>query len=236
MPSAEFSGTQQSNRVSKELSTADKPAKGLLFLKRTGLVFATALAVLLAFNALSYVNFDPQYGFLKLKQTAIATGWYLPFYYSHVLVAGGILVAGIFQLHPVSRKKYPRVHRWLGYYYVMGILFFAAPGGLVMSFFIDRGPAVLSSFLLQTALWFYCTSMAFNRIRKKDIEGHRAWMWRSYALTFAAVTLRVYIFFTSWSVNLAEPGAYATLAWLSWLPNLIVIELYLRFYQGKSYR
>jgi hypothetical protein len=186
------------------------------------------LAVALAFNALTYFNFDTNYGFLKLKQKAIATGWYLPFYYSHVLVAGIILVAGIFQLHPVSRKRFPRIHKWLGYFYVMGILFFAAPGGLVMSFFIGRGPLVLCSFLLQTVAWFYCTAIAFDRIRKHDINSHRDWMWRSYALTFAAITLRLYVFFSSWSVDLSQPEAYATIAWLSWVPNLIAAEIYIR--------
>ena len=189
------------------------------------------LGVLLALNALSYVNFNPQYGFLKLKQEAIATGWYLPFYYAHVLVGGLILVIGFFQLHPLSRKKFRQLHRLLGIFYVFGILFFAAPGGLMMSFFINRGPVVLASFLLQDALWFYFTAIAFNRIRNKDFEGHRRWMWRSFALTFAAITLRVYIFFVSWDVDLTHPAAYATLAWLSWVPNLLVVESYLRYQQ-----
>jgi hypothetical protein len=110
----------------------------------------------------------------------------------------------------------------------MGILFFAAPGGLVMSLFINRGPWVLASFVVQASLWFYCTAMAFDRIRKKDIAAHRRWMWRSYALTAAAITLRVYIFICSYQVDLSQPRAYATLAWLSWVPNLLVAELYLR--------
>jgi hypothetical protein len=197
-------------------------------LRNTALAVIALLAILLAFNALTYINFDPQYGFLKLKQDAIATGWYLPGYYSHVLVGGVILVAGFFQLLPSSHVKFKKVHRVLGYIYVMGILFFAAPGGLLMSFFINRGPVVFASFVLQAVLWFLFTAMAFDRIRKRDIVAHREWMWRSYALTFAAITLRIYIFFTSWSFNLSEPGAYATLAWLSWVPNLALVELWLR--------
>lgn len=198
------------------------------------LLIVVFLAVILSFNALTYFNFDPQYGFLRLKQKAIATGWYLPFYYSHVLIAGVILVAGIFQLHPVSRRRLPTTHKWLGYFYVMGILFFAAPGALVMSFFIDRGAAVLSSFLLQTFAWFYCTAMAFDRIRKRDIAAHRDWMWRSYALTFAAITLRLYVFVTSWTIDHTQPESYATIAWLSWIPNLIVAEFYVRAKRKKG--
>lgn len=201
--------------------------------KRIFLFITVLLGVLLALNALSYVNFNPQYGFLLLKQEAIATGWYLPFYYSHVLAGGFILVIGFFQLHPLSRKRFRLLHRILGMVYVFGILFFAAPGGLIMSFFIDRGPVVLCSFLVQDALWFLFTAIAFDRIRRRDFEGHRHWMWRSFALTFAAITLRVYIFIVSWDIDLTHPAAYGTLAWLSWVPNLLVVEGYLRFQQSS---
>lgn len=200
----------------------------LSFSKNVALFLVLFLAVALSINALSYLNFETTYGFLRLKQKAIATGIYLPFYYSHVLIAALILLIGIFQLHPASRDKFPAIHRYLGYFYVMGILFFAAPGGLVMSMFIDRGPMVLASFVSQTLLWFYFTAMAFDRIRKRDVVAHKEWMWRSYALTFAAITLRIYIFFTSWTFDLSQPAAYATLAWLSWVPNLLIVEFFLR--------
>ena len=191
-------------------------------------VIVFLLGAALAANAFRYANFDFTYGFLKLKQDAIATGWYLPAYYSHVLVAGLILLIGFFQLHPTWGQRWKKLHRSLGYIYVMGILFFSAPGGLVMSFFINRGPWVLTSFIVQACLWFYCTAMAFDHIRKKDITAHREWMWRSFALTFAAITLRIYIFVASYFVDLKTPTAYATIAWLSWLLNIIVIEFYLR--------
>src|SRR5689334_3339003 len=190
-------------------------------------VIAGTLAIALAGNALSYFNFDPQYSFLRLKQEAIATGWYLPAYYSHVLISGVILVVGLFQLHPKSNTKFRRTHRVLGYVYVMGILFFAAPGGLVMGFFINRGPWVLTSFILLAVFWFWFTAIAFNRIRRRDIESHKQWMWRSYALTFSAITLRIYIFVSSYHVDLTHPEAYAAIAWLSWVPNLLVVELFL---------
>ncbi len=146
-------------------------------------------------------------------------------YHEKVLVGCVILVAGLFQLHPQSNQKFKRPHRFLGYVYVMGILFFAAPGGLVMSLFIQRGPWVLTSFLLQASLWFVFTALAFNRIRKKDIAGHRRWMIRSYALTFAAVTLRLYVLISSFHYSLNVPEAYATIAWLSCVPNLLIAEL-----------
>lgn len=196
--------------------------------KNAGFIVLLLLAIPLAINALSYGNFDPTYGFLRLKQRAIATGWYLPAYYAHVLAAGLILLIGVFQIHPAWGLRWRKLHRMLGKIYVGGILFFSAPGGLIMSLFIDRGPFVLASFLLQCSLWLGCTYLAYYFIRRGNVQAHRKWMLRSYALTFAAITLRVYVFLSSWSFDLGQPSAYAAIAWLSWVPNLLICEWYLR--------
>lgn len=201
--------------------------------RNAGFIFLLILAVPLAINALSYGNFDITYGFLQLKKQAIETGWYLPAYYAHVLAAGLILLIGIFQLHPTWGLRWRHLHRALGKLYVGGILFFSAPGGLVMSFFINRGPWVLTSFLLQCTMWFACTYMAYYFIRQGNIQAHRQWMLRSYSLTLAAITLRVYVFLSSWSFELAQPMAYATIAWLSWVPNLLLCELYLHLKRDR---
>ncbi|MEQ1586750.1 MAG: DUF2306 domain-containing protein [Cyclobacteriaceae bacterium] len=192
--------------------------------KRLLYIIFALLGVALAFNALSYSNFDPTYKFLRLKQTAIETGWYLPAYYSHVLISAVILIIGFVQVLKSIRKHWPKIHRYLGMVYIMGILFFAAPGGFVMSLFINRGPWVLASFITQCTLWFYFTVVAYQKARSKDFESHEHWIWRSFALTLAAITLRIYIFIFSFSTDLSQASGYALLAWLSWVPNLLIVE------------
>lgn len=190
-------------------------------------IIVLLLVVSLSLNALSYFNFNFTYGFLRLKQAAIATGWYLPAYYAHVLAAGLILVLGLFQLRTTISLRWRKLHRFLGKSYAYGILFFAAPGGLVMSFFINRGPWVLTSFLIQSACWFLFTALAVRAVKKGNIEEHARWMWRSYALTFAAVTLRLYVFLFTSSYDMSAPQAYGIIAWLSWTINLVAVEIYL---------
>lgn len=192
------------------------------------------LIVSLSWNALSYFNFDSTYGFLRLKQAAVATGIYLPAYYSHVLASGAILTLGFFQLNTRISLKWRGLHRIVGKCYAYGILLFAAPGGLVMSLFIQRGPWVLVSFILQCTCWFIFTAIAVKKIRKHDIAEHRKWMLRSYALTFAAVTLRLYVFFLTSSYDLSQPEAYSIIAWMSWVLNLAVVEIYLMFFQKSA--
>lgn len=200
----------------------------MTFSRRSFYFVLLLLAVPLSFNALSYLNLDSDYGFLRLKRNAIETGWYLPAYYAHVIVAAVILLIGFFQVHPTLGLRWRNIHRALGKVYVGGILFFAAPGGLVMSLFIGRGPVVQASFVLQCTLWFIFTWIAYIRIRERDIQSHRQWILRSFALTLAAITLRIYVFLGSWSFDLTHPTSYATIAWLSWVPNVLICEWYLR--------
>lgn len=49
-------------------------------------------------------------------------------------------------------------------------------------------------------------------------------MTRSFALTYAAVTLRIYLP-VSMIVGLEFAQAYPVIAWLCWLPNLGVAQL-----------
>lgn len=190
-------------------------------------ILVVLLVVSLSWNAFTYFNFNSSYGFLRLKQAAIASGWYLPAYYSHVLAAGLILILGLFQLNTKLSLRWKELHRFLGKCYAYGILFFAAPGGLVMSFFINRGPWVFTSFILQCLCWFLFTAIAVKNIQRGKINEHRDWMWRSYALTFAAVTLRLYVFLFTSSYDLSAPEAYGVIAWASWTLNLVAVELYL---------
>lgn len=51
-------------------------------------------------------------------------------------------------------------------------------------------------------------------------------MMRNFALTFATVTLQIYLsLFLVADVQYADD--YPTTAWLAWVPNLILVEWYL---------
>ena len=44
-------------------------------------------------------------------------------------------------------------------------------------------------FGMLAVLWLFTTAMAYRRVLQGKIQSHREWMIRSFALTFAAVTL-----------------------------------------------
>jgi len=182
------------------------------------------VAILCAGTFLQYYDFKGQSSFLQIKQAAVKTGWYLPAFYCHIIGSSVILFIGFFQF---SKKVYNNrpLHKTLGKIYVFGVLFFAAPGAYVMTLFVNRGPGVFTSFLLQNTLWVVFTLAAWLLVLKGRINPHIKMMRRSYALAFGAVTLRLYIFlFTVLGSGVGFAHNYLIIAFLSWVPNLLVAE------------
>lgn len=189
--------------------------------------------VILVAGTLQYLSFKPDTGFLQLKQFAVKTGWYLPGFYCHIFGSGIILLSGFFQF---SKKVYLNrsLHRLLGKIYVFGVLFFAAPGAYIMTAFIHRGPGVCASFLLQNTLWILFTAYAWLSVRKGRITAHIEMMRRSYALAFAAITLRFYIFlFSVFGKGVNFNNNYLIIALLSWIPNVLLVEL-INYYERRK--
>ena len=81
-------------------------------------------------------------------------------------------------------------------------------------------------FGMLAVVWLAATATAYAHIRARRIAAHRAWMLRSYALTLAAVTLRIYLP-ASQMLGVSYDAAYPAIAWLCWVPNLIVVEWFL---------
>ena len=74
--------------------------------------------------------------------------------------------------------------------------------------------------------WVATTLNAYRHIRRGDVVAHRAWMLRSYALTLAAVTLRLYLPLSQIAAIEFE-AAYKAISWLCWVPNLLVVEWFI---------
>ena len=76
-------------------------------------------------------------------------------------------------------------------------------------------------------LWLASTGLGWVAIRRGERTLHREWMMRSYALTLAAVTLRIYVPLTQ-IAGLPFEDAYRAIAWLCWVPNLLLAEWLIR--------
>src|SRR5437879_11958090 len=129
-------------------------------------VFAFFWISILCAGTLQYLTFKSDIAFLQLKQFAVKTGFYLPAFYAHIFGASIILTAGFFQF---SKWVYSKraLHKALGKIYIFGVLFFAAPGAYVMTFFIHRGIGVFASFLIHNTLWVTFTISALILIKNR---------------------------------------------------------------------
>jgi uncharacterized membrane protein YozB (DUF420 family) len=89
------------------------------------------------------------------------------------------------------------------------------------------------SIVLLGLCWLMSGWMALAAIRRGDVTGHREWMVRNFALTFAAVTLRLWLP-TLTAATGSFIDAYRTVVWLCWVPNAIVAEIILRSGSDQS--
>lgn len=144
----------------------------------------------------------------------------------HAGAASTALILGALQLSSVVRRRWPRLHRAGGRLYVAGCVAGGA-AALVLSAGVSTGPVAASGFGTLGTLWLYATMQGLRSARARDFSRHRAWMIRSYALTFAAVTLRLYLPLSQ-IVGIDFVVAYRCIAWLAWVPNLILAEVAIR--------
>jgi len=139
---------------------------------------------------------------------------------AHVLAAALVLAVGPLQFQARLRRTAPAVHRWLGRAYCAGVLV-GGSAGLYMAFHAYGGVIARAGFVSLALAWLYTGLRAFLSIRAGNVPAHRSWMIRNFALTFAAVTLRVYVP-AALALGIDLAAAYPVIAWLCWVPNLLV--------------
>jgi uncharacterized membrane protein len=151
-----------------------------------------------------------------------------PWLLLHATLAATALLVGPFQFLKGLRARSPRTHRVVGRVYVVGCLC-AAPAGLILATGTDAGPIAPWGFGTLSVLWFFITANAVRLAMARRIVEHRRWMIRSFALTFAAVTLRLYLPIPPMFLHMSFIEGYRAISWISWTSNLLIVELFLNW-------
>lgn len=144
----------------------------------------------------------------------------------HVAGSATALLVSPFQLLQRWRARQPVVHRWVGRLYVLCCTV-GGVAGLVLAFGSTAGPVAGLGFGSLAVIWLTVNALAWKAALDRRFDQHRRWMIRSFALTFAAVTLRVYLPLSQ-IAGLPFLESYRVIAFLAWVPNLMIAELYLR--------
>ncbi|MEZ4923701.1 MAG: DUF2306 domain-containing protein [Crocinitomicaceae bacterium] len=177
-----------------------------------------------------YFKLDTNVGFLRIKQWVfrqhegpISNIWITAFFI-HALTSVLALLAGFTQFFKTF--LHGKVHRYMGLLYIIIILALSGPSGFIMGILANGGITSILAFTLLAILWWYFTFSAYVAIRKRDYEKHAKFMYRSYALTLSALTLRLWKYSIVNFVYEAPPmDLYRVVAWLGWIPNLLVAEI-----------
>lgn len=146
----------------------------------------------------------------------------------HIFASIFALALGPFQFSARLRARRPLAHRVMGRLYLgIGVLV-GGTSGLYMAQFAFGGIVSRVGFSLLALAWLYSGYRAYAAIRRGEVAAHREWMVRNFALAFAAVMLRIYLP-VSMAGGIPFETAYPVIAWLCWVPNLVVVEAWLRW-------
>ncbi|RKE78585.1 DUF2306 domain-containing protein [Chryseobacterium sp. AG363] len=173
---------------------------------------------------LEYIPFNPEVSFLMIKQTEVLERpEYLYFFYTHVYTSIFVLFSGFLAL---LRRNFGvnNFHRNMGKLYTFLILIFAAPSGIYMGIFANGGLFSKISFIILGSLWWFSTLKAYQLARQKRFKEHKQWMWRSFAFTLSAITLRMWKVIIVYLFHPNPMDVYQIIAWLGWIPNILIIE------------
>ena len=117
----------------------------------------------------------------------------------HVLCGVAAFVIGPFQFSSRLRRRYLKLHRVLGRVYV-GSVFIAASIAMVLANHRHQtgGEHVVVAQCIQASAWIITTAAAFLTARNRQIQQHREWMVRSYAVTFTFIGTRLFSPWQDW--------------------------------------
>jgi len=136
--------------------------------------------------------------------------WLLP----HGIAGACALLLGPMQFSDRLRKKYAKLHRVVGRFYIAGV-FVAGPLGFYIQFFQERSGATRSfsiAGVVDATLWMTTTAIALLFILRGNVNLHRQWMTRSFAVAIVFLEVRVIGGVTGW--DRLGPGAIETIVWV----------------------
>jgi uncharacterized membrane protein len=193
-------------------------------LARPGCVIMTLACVYIAiFFASRYLTFDPDVYFTQQREAYLEREFALGV---HVLSGMLALLIGPFQFVGRLRRRFVRVHRFMGATYVASATALGV-SGLILAPTAYTGLMASAGFTVLGLATLFTTWTAVRMILAGRYGEHRHWMIRSFSLIMAGVMLRVWaplysVVAAAGIVDFSFETAYAGIAWLCWVPNLLL--------------
>lgn len=196
-------------------------------MKKASRILFGFLSVIVGLYPGIYFLIDRRFGLLSSKTAELLNNnlWNISFY-GHIIFGGLALLIGWLQFSQKLRRKNIKIHRTIGKTYMIAVLI-SGICGLFIALYATGGIISKLGFFTLGIIWLSTTVLGFKAIKKGNVELHKEFMIFSYAACFAAVTLRIWLPVLT-SVMGEFIGAYRIVAWLSWVPNIIVAYFIVR--------
>lgn len=176
---------------------------------------------------------DGAVGILTMKSDALLKDkvW-KAFFNTHIIFGGVALLIGWIQFNKYIRNNYRSLHRMVGMLYVFSTWLSVLGIGYI-SFFAEGGAIAFFGFVIGGLIWFYTTIQGYISIRDGLFIKHQEYLTYSYATCLGAATLRIWL-----PILVMNTGnfilSYQLVAWISWLPNLIVAYFIIKRKEHKA--
>jgi len=189
--------------------------------KKISFIVFAILCISIGLYPLAYFIVERTFGLLGTKSTELLNDifWNITFY-THIILGGIALLIGWMQFSKKIRVKNLELHKVVGKIYVVCVLF-SGLASLYIAYFATGGIIAILGFTGLGVIWLYTTTLGYMAIKNGQIAKHQRFMIYSYAACFAAVTLRIWLPALVAIYQDFIP-AYRMVAWLCWVPNLIV--------------
>ncbi len=194
---------------------------------RIGWMFLALLCLGIAAYSARYLLHPP-----RTPGEALGNPLGVPWLFIHIAGSVTALVLGSLQFLPALRRGASPPHRWIGRVYVMACLV-GGGAGLILAAGSSAGPIASAGFGSLAVLWIAANLLGWRAAVQGRFAEHRRWMIRSWALTLAAVTLRLYLPLVM-ILDLPFVPWYRAISFLAWVPNLLAAELWLRRSSSKA--
>jgi uncharacterized membrane protein len=212
--------------LSRHRTTPDRPGPQGRLARRLagpGWVIMTLACIYIVITVSRYLTFDPEVYFPQQLEPYLQHEFALGV---HVLSGILALLIGPLQFMPRPRRRFVPVHRFMGATYVASATALGVTG-LILAPTAYTGLVASAGFTVLDLFMLFTTWTAVRMIMAGRYGEHRRWMIRSFSLIMAGVMLRV------WSpvydglaavgiVDFSFETAYAAIAWLCWVPNLLL--------------
>lgn len=164
-----------------------------------------------------------------LQMTPEALGKYYDqrwFLVAHITAGGGALVTGLVQFWPKLRQYSMKLHRYIGYVYLLAILV-SSLSALVLASTTAYMVNWAYAFTLQVwaSVWISSSFIAWYTAVKKQFKLHKEWMVRSYLVTVAFL-ISGYAYKIPYVQQLGSFEAVTVpLFWMGWALPLYTYEI-----------